>query len=197
MARNVYFITHPDVLISPDVPVPRWPLSEKGKARMRRCLNLPWIREITAVYCSDEQKAIDAATILADHLSLAFQVNPGLGENDRTATGFLPPAEFEKTADGFFARPEESIRGWEKAADAQRRIVRAVEGIVAGEGSSGAIAMVSHGAVGTLLYCHLSGKGIDRRGDQPPNGGGNYFCFSLAPRKVGEGWMPIDGSESG
>jgi len=51
---------------------------------------------------------------------------------------------------------------------------------------------VSHGAVGTLLYCHLAGEPIARRWDQPPNGGGNYFRFTLAPRAVHSWWQPID-----
>jgi broad specificity phosphatase PhoE len=192
MAKNVYFITHPNVLMNRDVPVPRWPLSDRGLARMRRCLRQPWIHEITAVYCSDEQKALDGAKILADHLSLTFLDLPELRENDRSATGFLPPSEFEEVANEFFSKPEESIRGWESAADAQRRIIRAVEGLVANDRSGGAIAIVSHGAVGTLLYCYLSGNEINRSWDQPPNGGGNYFRFSLAPRTVSDGWRQID-----
>lgn len=32
--RHLYFITHPNVLIDPTVPVPQWPLSERGLARM-------------------------------------------------------------------------------------------------------------------------------------------------------------------
>jgi hypothetical protein len=37
-------------------------------------------------------------------------------------------------------------------------------------------------AVGTLLYCHLAAEPIARRWDQPPNGGGNYYRFTLSPR---------------
>jgi hypothetical protein len=84
MAKNVYFITHPNVLINRDVPVPHWPLSELGLERMRLCLRQP------------------------------------------------------------------------------------------------------------LLYCHLSGNEINRRWDQPPNGGGNYFRFSLAPRTVSDWWRKVD-----
>ena len=32
----VYLITHPDVVIDPDVPVPQWPLSARGKERMKK-----------------------------------------------------------------------------------------------------------------------------------------------------------------
>jgi hypothetical protein len=34
-----------------------------------------------------------------------------LGENDRSATGFLEPDVFETTADRFFAEPDRSIDG--------------------------------------------------------------------------------------
>jgi broad specificity phosphatase PhoE len=190
--RRFYLITHPNVVISRDVPVPRWPLSELGKQRMRAGLKQPWVRDITAIYCSTEQKAIDGATILAHHLSLPFHEVEALGENDRSATGFLPPDEFERVADQFFASPEISVRGWERAIDAQSRIVSAVEGIAKTDKTSGAIAIVSHGAVGTLLYCHLAGEPIDRRRDQPPNGGGNFYGFTLAPPAVHSWWRAID-----
>ena len=36
----VYFITHPDVTIDPAVPVPAWPLSPRGRARMTAILTL-------------------------------------------------------------------------------------------------------------------------------------------------------------
>ena len=138
------------------------------------------------VYCSTEQKAIDGAVILAQHLSLPFHEVEALGENDRSATGFLPPDEFEHVADQFFGSPDKSIRGWERAVDAQSRIVRAVEKF--GKTEKGDVAIVSHGAVGTLLYCHLAGEPIARRWDQPPNGGGNYYRFTPSPRAAHSWW---------
>lgn len=187
-----YFITHPNVAISDTVPVPQWPLSERGRSRMRLALKLPWVQGLTAVYCSTEQKAIDGAKILAGHLHLPVHAVEALGENDRSATGFLPPAEFEKVADEFFAQPHLSVRGWERAIDAQARIVQAVTQVVQATQSQGAIAIVSHGAVGTLLYCHLTNQDISRRWDQPANGGGNYFRFSLATHEAYSHWQAID-----
>ena len=159
---------------------------------MRTGLKQPWMGELTAIYCSTEQKVIDGAAILAEHLSLPFEQIAELGENDRSATGFLPPDEFEKVADEFFASPTTSVRGWERAIDAQARIIKAVESIARKDQTGGAIAIVSHGAVGTLLYCHLAGKPIDRRWDQPPNGGGNFYAFNLSPRQVHSWWEPFD-----
>lgn len=184
-----YFITHPNVVVSREVPVPRWPLSELGRQRMRAGLRQPWVKDIKAVYCSTEQKAVDGAEILASHLSLPFHQIEALGENNRSATGFLPPDEFERVADQFFASPQLSVRGWERAVDAQSRIVRAVEQIPVLDEP---IAIVSHGAVGTLLYCHLAGEPNARRWDQPPNGGGNFFTFTLSPRRAHAWWRAID-----
>ena len=148
------------------------------------------MRDITAIYCSTEQKAIDGARIISEFRHLPFTEVHELGENDRSATGFLPPEEFERVADQFFAQPQVSVRGWERAVDAQARIVKAVEKI--SNEAEATIAIVSHGAVGTLLYCHLAGEAIARRWDQPPNGGGNYFRFTLSPRVAHSWWQPID-----
>ncbi len=192
MPEQHYLITHPNVVISNTVPVPQWPLSEIGRSRMKAALDLPWIKSLAAIYCSTEQKAIDGAHILGEHLQLPFHAVHALGENDRSSTGFLPPPEFEKVADAFFANPTQSVRGWERAIDAQARVVQAVIELVNANTSNGPIAIVSHGAVGTLLYCHLTGQDISRHWDQPANGGGNYFCFSLSPRGATSHWRAID-----
>jgi broad specificity phosphatase PhoE len=195
MTRRCIFITHPNVVISPDVPVPRWPLSELGRTRMRAGLAQAWVRHIDAIWCSTEQKAIDGAEILAAHCGLPYAMEEDLGENDRSATGFLPPDEFERVADEFFARPQQSVRGWETAAAAQARIVAAVTRIADAmdrEQREGTLAFVSHGAVGTLLYCHLASEPTSRTRDQPPNGGGNWFGFDWPERRARSWWQPLD-----
>src|SRR5262245_5520992 len=113
MSRNIYFITHPDVVIDPSIPVPQWPLSERGRSRMRRLLRRDWITRIEAIYCSTEQKAVDGAAILSETTGIPFQQVTALGENDRSATGYLSNAEFASTVEAFFAQASESIRGWE------------------------------------------------------------------------------------
>ena len=63
-------------------------------------------------------------------------------------------------ADQFFAVPNESVRGWERAADAQTRIVTEAMRVMR-QAPDGDILMVGHGGVGTLLYCHLAGLEIE------------------------------------
>jgi hypothetical protein len=127
----IFFITHPDVRIDPNVPVPEWPLNERGRARMRAMAAHPWVGGVRSIFASGERKARDAAQLLAEGLGLqGYSVVDCLGENDRSATGYLLKQEFEATANAFFALPQTSVRGWEPAADAQARISRA--GRVAG-----------------------------------------------------------------
>jgi len=159
---TIFFITHPDVAIDPSVPVPDWPLNERGRARMLTVAAWPWASGVRRIFASSEQKARDGAQILADALGLdGYSVVNDLGENDRSATGYLAKQEFEATADAFFAHPQESVRGWEPAVIAEARIICAVEQIVS-QTSDDDLAIVGHGGTGTLLYCHLAGLPIDR-----------------------------------
>ncbi|MFK8081406.1 MAG: histidine phosphatase family protein [Granulosicoccus sp.] len=192
MSHTIYFISHPDVEINPTIPVTQWPLSARGITRMTTGLQLPWINSITSVYCSAERKALDGADILADHLNLQYQVLSDLGENDRSATGYLKADEFERTADEFFTSPDTSIRGWETAQSAQDRIVRTVRHIDTIDETSGTIAIISHGAVGTLLYYALENEPINRRWDQPGQGGGNFMELRFSPFTHCAWWKPID-----
>jgi broad specificity phosphatase PhoE len=192
-ARIVYFITHPNVVIDPGMTVTEWPLSSLGRMRMVKACVRPWVPTLSALYSSAERKALDGAEILSAASDLPVSVRADLGENDRSATGYLPPAEFEGLADRFFAEPERSVRGWGRAVDEQARIVGAVDAVIAEAPGNGGIAVVSHGAVGALLLAHLLGEAISRRFDQPGAGGGNFFAFDAATRAVLHAWRPIDG----
>jgi broad specificity phosphatase PhoE len=182
----LFFITHPEVVVDPTVPVPKWGLSDKGRARMAAFAASDTVANVTAVWSSAETKAVEAAALLAARLGLTPAVDEALHENDRTATGFLPPDEFEKVADAFFAAPHASIRGWERAADAQARIVAAVERCLAAS-PAGDVAIVAHGGVGTLALCHYLGVPIDRSYDQPFQG--NYW--TLEDGKALHRWRSI------
>jgi broad specificity phosphatase PhoE len=188
--RDVLFIPHPDVVVDPAVPVPRWALSQRGRERMQAFAAR--IRSVGSVFSSTEQKAIDGASILAARLGVIPGAVAELGENDRSATGYLPQGDFEATATEFLRKPDESVRGWERAIDAQARIVTAVRRILSSPLPVGKVAIVSHGGVGALLLCHLRGGGISRTHEQPGRAGGNYFRFRHDSWSLVHGWVPID-----
>ncbi|WP_435170979.1 histidine phosphatase family protein [Falsirhodobacter sp. 1013] len=192
MPRLARYLTHPQVHIDATVDVGSWSLNETGAARVAALVqNLGVLRDTRHVFSSEETKALETATPLAAALDLPVQVRPGMHENDRSATGFLPPDEFERVADRFFAEPLTSVRGWETAADAQRRILKATLSCLA-EAGEGDVLFVGHGAVGTLLFCALAGHGIDRRFDQGPNGGGCWFDFDIDDPVPRHGWRPME-----
>lgn len=185
------YITHPQVRIDADAPVPDWGLSDLGIERTRKASVLPWAKTLSRIVSSTENKALETADILASASGVSVKTVADMHENDRSATGFLPPDRFDAAADWFFAHPHASYKGWETAIDAQARIVSAVEAVLASHDPAQPIAFVGHGGVGTLLKCHLAGSAIIRSRDQPP-GGGNLFCFSLADRRITCDWTAME-----
>ncbi|MET0605990.1 MAG: histidine phosphatase family protein [Beijerinckiaceae bacterium] len=175
--------------IDPATPVPDWGLSDVGAARVREAKG-SWLSRVGRIVSSAERKAIETAELIAAGRGLQVEIRERMHENDRSATGFLVPAEFEATADLFFARPQESIRGWERAVDAQMRIVAQVAETMA-ENSEGDVLFVGHGGVGTLLQCHVAGWPVARIRDQRA-GGGNVFAFSWRPLSLAHGWRPLE-----
>lgn len=186
-----YYLTHPQVQIDPSIAVPDWSLSALGRSRIEASRDKAWLRSLRRIVSSQERKAVETASILADGLGLPVEQRGTMGENDRSATGFITPDKFEAAADAFFANPDESWRGWERAVDAQTRIVTAVEAALADHPQDQPVLFVGHGAVGTLLKCRLAGQPIARDRDQP-GGGGNIYAFDLAKRRLLCDWTSIE-----
>jgi broad specificity phosphatase PhoE len=195
MATFIRYLTHPQVEIDPTMPVPSWALSAVGKARSEVVAKAPWLAGTRQVIASSERKAIETADIIGAALNVTVEVREAMHENNRSATGFLSPDEFEGAANQFFAHPLVCVRGWERAIDAQQRIVREVE-LVLNRNCLGDVLFVGHGAVGTLLYCHYSGVAIDRTYDQP-SGGGHYFTMLKNNRRVLHHWYRMEKSPHG
>lgn len=186
-----YYLSHPQVQIDPEIPVPNWSLSETGSARIVAALGQPWIAGLKRIVSSAEKKAVDAADLVGDAIGVSVEVRPDMNEMDRSSTGYLPHDQHEAAADALFAEPRTSWSGWERAIDAQARIVAAVERILASHDASRPILFVGHGGVGTLLKCHLAGLPIARDQDQP-GGGGNVFAFRLGDRKLLCDWTSLE-----
>lgn len=191
----VRYLSHPQVLVDPNKDVPKWSLNEIGKSRVEalveRIINDGILVGTKHIISSAEIKAIETAQPIADVLGCKLTVRPLMHENDRSATGFLKPDEFEKVADQFFTHPDISARGWETAKAAQARILEQVNKNIS-DNDNGDVLFVGHGGVGTLLYCALSGNKIDRQFDQGPGGGGNYFAFDIKTRKALHGWQIME-----
>jgi broad specificity phosphatase PhoE len=190
MTSRVFYLTHPQVHVDPAVPIQCWGLSSIGRTRTEIFAKEKRFDATGRIIASGERKALETAQIIAAELNVTVEVREAMHENDRSATGFLPPDEFEAVADRFFAQPAVSIRGWERAVDAQKRIVREAEHVLM-QDADGDVLFVGHGAVGTLLLCHYAGLAIDRAHDQPA-GGGNYFALLKEGRRVIHRWRRME-----
>lgn len=188
--RRVFYLTHPQVRIDPAVPVPQWSLSETGRARAALARRSEWARGVGAIVSSNETKALETAAIIGAALKIRPRANARMHENDRSSTGFLEPLAFETVANAFFAAPDESVRGWETARDAQARIVAAADAEIS-RNDAGDLLFVGHGAVGTLLMTAWLGETISRDFDQPA-GGGYVFCADAMTRRVFSRWRALE-----
>ncbi len=194
------YVTHPQVAVDPAVPVPQWGLSALGRQRAEAFAARQTVPAGARIFSSTEAKAMELAELIAAVSGSPIFSAGTMGENDRSATGFLPPTLFEATADRFFAEPYASIDGWERSIDAQTRIVAAVTQALDGVPSSTPVVFCGHGAVGSLLKCYIAGRPIDRREDQSRHGnpgGGNCFSFDLAPARLGCEWSPMEAFSPG
>lgn len=187
---EIYFASHPDVLIDKSIDITKWKLSEKGVVRMQKLIEESWIKSIEVVYSSEETKAVEAAEIVAKVIDKKVIKFFELGEIDRSSTGFLERELFEKAVDCFFGSPKSSYKGWETAVNAQKRIVDIIfKKIVPEALGNKNILIMSHGGVGALLISYLTGREISRKEDQPFQG--HYFCFSSTNNRMIHGWKPF------
>lgn len=188
---TVWFVTHAEPVVEPRRPIGSWGLSAVGRARAAA-----WRAPVARVVASPERKAVETAELVAG--GGAVEQDPALVEIDRSATGYLPFDEFDAVVDAFFARPTESVQGWERAVDAQERIVAAVRALAgpgagsgagAGAGAGADVVLVSHGAVGALLLASLTGEPIARTHEQP--GMGSVLTLDPVSWRLLRGWQRL------
>ncbi len=191
MTRRLIFLTHADVVQDPKTPVPDWGLSDLGRARHDAFAASDTIGGVTAVYASTERKAREGAAPVAARLDLRVNAVAALGENDRSATGYLPPDQFQAVADAFFAQPDTAVRGWERARAAQARIAAALRTIADLDPTAGDILVVAHGGVGALWRCLLKGIEITRAEDQTGGNGGCWFSTGIGTWEAPGAWVRV------
>lgn len=96
------YVTHPQVVIDPAVPVPMWSLSPDGEERARRFARHSLVKDVRNIVSSTERKAIELAQAMAVGARAPFTAEHVFGENDRSSTGYVPGARFEQLADALY-----------------------------------------------------------------------------------------------
>jgi broad specificity phosphatase PhoE len=151
-------IRHAPVVPDPARPPDQWLLSETSEALVAALASLPAAARVERFFSSPEPKALGTARIVAG--ARPIEAEPGLRELDRSTAGWLDtPDGYASLVAEILCAPERSIRGCEPAAEAQRRMVNAVERIVAGHRDRN-VAIVSHGIALTLYLSALRGLAL-------------------------------------
>ena len=180
-------LTDPQVAVDPDVAVDRSSLGP----RVRRAAVLAgerWITSIGGIVSSEEAKAVETAAVLAGSWLPVEQRRRWARSIDRRP---VPAARSFRGGRRWLLRPavgEVLVVG--SAPLTPRRASSAALADLLADDTPGDIAVVGHGGVGTLWYCHLAGLEIDRRWDQP--GQGHYFSVSRATGRPLHHWRPFE-----
>lgn len=178
---KLYFITHPQVNIIQGIPIDKWALSHEGIASCDRLASLDFWNNIDVIYSSPEKKALQTTKIIAKKNRILVKKKHSLREFDRSSTGFLQPTTYMNAIESFYANPELSHRGWETANSASERIYACVNSIFNQDNHKN-IAIIGHGATGTLLVCKI--LGIDPTFLEDPQGVGVYMAIDWHKKKL-------------
>lgn len=120
---------------------------------------------LDAVYCSDLQRAVKSAEIIAEPCSLIPIINTGLRERNFGAWEGLSfteikdkyPAEFESwTVNPLKFSPPDG----ESTIEVKERVINALKDIM-NKHSGDRIAIVAHGGVNRIILCHIMGTPLE------------------------------------
>lgn len=149
-----------------------WPLSPQGRDDSHRLAQALAIKaqapsRYVAVATSEEPKAKETASILAEQLKLPLEVLSGLGEHDRSNVPMMRTPEFVSAIANFFKRPDQLVLGRESGRQALKRFEKSVYDLIDRHPptpnettSEGDLLIVSHGTVLALwlsAWCELDG----------------------------------------
>lgn len=187
---SLLFVTHPDVVVDPHTPVPDWGLTPLGSARIATFAASDATANVGAVWSSPERKAREAAAMVSAALDLDTALDDDLAEIDRSSTGFVEGERYAEITERFFAAPEASADGWERAADAQARVLAALDRIeTAAAGLEQDVMVLAHGAVGALTLAARLGEPIAQALDQPRQG--CWFAYDRSDGRVLHRWREL------
>ena len=148
--RKLILIKHARPQVEEDVPSHEWELSPEGRENCRALARLVAGHEPRVIVTSDEPKAIETGSILAEALGIKTRTGDNLHEHDRTNVPMMQSREFISTMAQFFKERRRLVLGKETAEAALGRFERAVANVLEEE-AEGNVAIVTHGTVLALF----------------------------------------------
>ena len=155
--RKLILIKHAKPEVEQDVPSHEWELSPEGRESCKPLASAVAKHEPKIVVTSDEPKAIETGSILAQLMGITSRMGDDLHEHDRTNVPMMQSREFISTMALFFKDRTRLVLGRETAQAALNRFERAVEQVLRQE-PAGNVAIVTHGTV-LALFAEARGAG--------------------------------------
>ena len=148
---RLVLVRHAQVRLDPELAPERWELTAEGRAAADRLARLDLLAGVEAVVTSPEPKARATAEPIAAAVGVELRVERGLREAERGAAPVDDRAAFVARVDAWLDGTP--VPGWEERDAAAERIVACIERLL--DGSSGDLAVVSHGTVLSLYLARL------------------------------------------
>lgn len=180
---KIYYITHPLAKIEPDKPNTEWSLLEDSEEELERLSVMDFWKDIDLVFSSPEKKALQTAEYIKEHNNINYDVSDDLNEVRRESYQFVELQKYLKQVEDFYLHPEDSCNGWEKAVDAQKRLINFLDKIMVEDKD---IAVISHGIIGTLLACYL--KKVDPTFNEDPKVSGCMMVVDWKAKNIISEW---------
>src|SRR5438045_408692 len=98
----IYLIRHPRTHVDPTRPPNEWELSEQGKAQVRTLAAASFWQKVTALYSSDQPKAMGAAGTIGAQHKIPVGSLAGLAEVSRGQEVYLRAGDYDSILDKFF-----------------------------------------------------------------------------------------------
>jgi broad specificity phosphatase PhoE len=156
IVRTLILTRHSLPEIVPGVPASHWRLSDEGRCRCEALADRLTSYQPAVIVASVEPKAVETGQLLAAHLEAPMDTAEGLHEHDRSNVGFLSTEAFQAAVATFFVQPEDLVLGRETAAQARRRFMKAIHGLLE-HYPGGNVLIVAHGTVISLFVAACAG----------------------------------------
>ncbi len=151
--RHLLLIKHALPTITPTIAPAHWPLSAAGRQGAAALAEHLAPYALSAIVTSDELKAQETATILAETLQRPIPLisDHDLREHSRRPDDFFDrPEDFQAAIAQLFAQPDQLVFGLETATAACQRFTAAVNRHLIAT-AIGDLAIVAHGTVISLF----------------------------------------------
>src|SRR5690242_5459464 len=131
--RKLILIKHAKPLVEEDVPSHEWGLSEQGRQSCAALARAVGEHRPAVIVTSDEPKAIETGSVVADALGLKVRMAEGLHEHDRANVPMMRSRDFISTMALFFKDRSRLVLGKETAQAALGRFEQALRRVLEDE----------------------------------------------------------------